>query len=79
MFHRLCRNHPTTQLWRLVCTAQRHKGGARRAGDSRAAMYTKLRERAQHMPSLTVPSDGACTELDSIPTLSLLYFPHQQI
>ena len=33
-------NHTTTQLWRLVCTAQRHQGGARRAGDSREAVHT---------------------------------------
>ena len=30
-----------SQPWRLVGTAQRHKGGARRAGDSRAAVPAK--------------------------------------
>jgi hypothetical protein len=34
-------NHPSTQPWHLVCTAQRHKGGGRRPGDSRGAVHTK--------------------------------------
>jgi hypothetical protein len=34
-------NQTSTQLWRLVCTAQRHKGGGRRPGDSRGAVHTK--------------------------------------
>jgi hypothetical protein len=34
-------NHPTTQLWHLAWTAQRHQGGARRAEDSRGADHAK--------------------------------------
>jgi hypothetical protein len=30
-----------TQLWRLVCTAQQHKGGGRRPGDSRGPVHAK--------------------------------------
>jgi hypothetical protein len=38
----LLRHYQTcSQLWRLVWTAQRHQGGARRAGDSRGAVHTK--------------------------------------
>jgi hypothetical protein len=47
-----CRpNYSHSQPWRLVCTAQRHKGGARRAGDSRGAVHTKCQgghSTAQH-------------------------------
>jgi hypothetical protein len=32
-----------SQPWRLVCTAQRHKGGGRRPGDSCEAVHTKRR------------------------------------
>jgi hypothetical protein len=34
-------NHTLSQPWRLVCTAQRHKGGGRRPGDSRGAVHAK--------------------------------------
>jgi hypothetical protein len=34
-------NHSLTQLWHLVCTAQRHQGGGRRPGDSRGAVHAK--------------------------------------
>jgi hypothetical protein len=39
--HRCYPNQLFTQPWRLVCTAQRHKGGARRAEDSRGAVHAK--------------------------------------
>jgi hypothetical protein len=39
--HRITPNHTRSQSWRLVCTAQRHKGGGRRPGDSRGAVHTK--------------------------------------
>jgi hypothetical protein len=34
-------NHSASQLWRLVCTAQRHQGGGHGPGDSRGAVHTK--------------------------------------
>jgi hypothetical protein len=57
----LCRNHSQTQLWRLVWTAQRHQGGARRAEDSRGAVHTKCqsehRTRAQKAVAICITLD----------------------
>ncbi len=64
----MCRNQPSTQLWCLVCTAQRHKGGARRAGDSRGAVHTKCQSEHRtgtgDAPQLCTPSARASTELE---------------
>jgi hypothetical protein len=48
-------SYPTySQPWRLVGTAQRHKGGARRAGDSRAAVPTE--RHGGHSPEVSSPA-----------------------
>jgi hypothetical protein len=46
-------NHPYSQLWRLVWTAQRHKGGARRAEDSRGVVHAK--RQSEHRPRVRLP------------------------
>jgi hypothetical protein len=53
---------PCSQPWRLACTAQRHKGGARRAGDSCGAVHAKC----QGVHSTRVRSPG----FDSNTTIS---------
>jgi hypothetical protein len=47
-------DRPSTQLWRLVCTAQRHQGGGRRPGDSRGAVHTKCQ--SEHSTTAPQPS-----------------------
>jgi hypothetical protein len=48
--------YPTgTQAWRLVCTAQRHKGGGRRPGDSRGAVHTKCQGEHSQAHGRTTP------------------------
>jgi hypothetical protein len=48
--------YPTiTQPWHLVCTAQRHKGGGRRPGDSRGAVHTKCQGEHSQVHGRTTP------------------------
>ena len=50
-----CAAHPShSQPWRLACTAQRHKGGGRRPGDSRGAVHAKCQ--GEHRQSARLPA-----------------------
>ena len=43
-----------SQPWHLACTAQRHKGGGRRPGDSRGAVHAKCQ--GEHRQSARLPA-----------------------
>jgi hypothetical protein len=52
---RVAPNGTHSQPWRLVWTAQRHKGGGRRPGDSRGVVHTKCHGEHSTRASIVPP------------------------
>ena len=62
-----CRSNQTyTQLWRLLCTAQRHQGAGRWPGDSRTAVHTKCQ--SGHRYATSMSNFAALNQPPSLPS-----------